>query len=251
LPTGHFIEEKAELVIVSMNNPRDKKYEEAVIKDNLFHRRLSDMRNSMITQETLNAMAELNRPSERTIFSEPEATKTTLTHEDVERIAFYDELAPVYNFRYLMRKLDREMRRSKRYNRPLSVLMVYFQNLMNIGRNYSVKALDESIIWVGNTLNSQTRLDVDMVARFGDDRFILVLPETPGNGAAIVAERVRKKFEDNPITYMWHKIHIEASVGIAYFPGHGTDARELVAKADLATDLVVARGGNGTAFCPE
>lgn len=230
---------------------QDKKYEEAVIKDNLFHRRLSDMRNNMITQDHLAAMAELNRPVERSIFSEPEPEKTVLTHDDVERIAFYDELAPVYNFRYLMRKLDREMRRSKRYNRPLSVLMVAFQNLMNIGRQYSHQAQDDAIVWVGNTLNELTRIDVDMVARFGDERFILILPETPGNGAAIVAERVRKKFEDNPISYMWHKIHLEASVGIAYFPGHGTQAQELVAKADLAADLVISRGGNGTAFCPD
>lgn len=229
------------------------KHEEAVIKDNLFHRRLSDMRNSSLTQDHLNAMAELNRPSERSIFApkENDENKQVLTHADVERIAFYDELAFVYNFRYLMRKLDREMRRSKRYNRPCSVLMVALQGLMRIGRDYSHKAQDDAIIWVGDLLIQSTRTDIDMIGRFGDDRFIVVCPETPGNGAAIVAERIRKKFEDNPIQYQWHKIVVEASVGIAYFPGHGTVAGELIAKADLAADLVMQRGGNGTAFCPE
>lgn len=228
-----------------------REYEEAVIKDNLFHRRLSDLRNSGITADHLAAMKELNRPLERTIFSAPEPEKTVLTHEDVERIAFFDELAPVYNFKYLMRKLDREMRRSKRYNRPLSVMCVAFDGLMNIGPNYSAVAQDDAVVWVGQTLLGLTRLDVDLVGRFGDERFLIVLPETPGSGATIVAERVRKTFEENCINYQWHKIFIQASVGIAYFPGHGTEAAELVAKSDLAVDLVMARGGNGTAFCPE
>lgn len=226
-------------------------YEEAVIKDNLFHRRLSDLRNSALTPAHLAAMAELNRPAERTIFSAPEEEKTLLSHDDVERIAFFDEVAPVYNFKYWMRKLDREMRRSKRYNRPLSVLCVAFSGLMNIGQKYSSIALDDALIWTGEHLLQSTRMDVDMVCRYGDERFLIALPETPGSGAAIVAERVRKSFEDNHIQYQWHKIYIQASVGIAYFPGHGTQVQELVAKSDLAAELVQSRGGNGTAFCPE
>lgn len=227
------------------------KYEEAVIKDNLFHRRLSDLRNSSLTPEHLAAMAELNRPAERTMFSAPVENKTILTHDDVERIAFYDDVAPVYNFKYFMRKLDREMRRSKRYNRPLSILCVTFPGLMSIGAKFSSIALDDALVWTGQCLLDSTRVDVDMVCRFGDERFLITLPETPGSGAAIVAERVRKKYEDNPVQYQWHKIYLQASVGIAYFPGHGTAAQELVAKADLAADLVQSRGGNATAFCPE
>jgi two-component system cell cycle response regulator len=227
------------------------RYEEAVIKDNLFHRRLSDLRNSALTQEHLAAMAELNRPAERTMFSKPEEEKTILSHDDVERIAFYDDLAPVYNFKYFMRKLDREMRRSKRYNRPLSVLCVAFSGINNIGRNFSSIAQDNALYWVGEHLLTSTRMDVDMVGRFGDERFLVVLPETPGSGATIVAERMRKKFEDNFIQHQWHKIYLQASVGIAYFPGHGTGAQELVAKSDLAAEMVQTRGGNGTAFCPE
>lgn len=227
------------------------RYEEAVIKDNLFHRRLSDLRNSSLTQEHLAAMAELNRPTERTMFSKVEEEKTILTHEDVERIAFYDDLAPVYNFKYFMRKLDREMRRSKRYNRPLSVLCVAFSGINRIGQNFSSIAQDNAVYWVGEHLLNSTRMDVDMVGRFGDERFLVVLPETPGSGATIVAERMRKKFEDNFIQHQWHKIYLQASVGIAYFPGHGTGAQELVAKSDLAAEMVQSRGGNGTAFCPE
>ena len=86
----------------------DDRFEEAVIKDNMFHRRLSDLRNSSLTEEHLTAIEELNRPAERTIFSEPEPVKTRLTLEDVERIAFFDDSSPTYNFRYLMRKLERE-----------------------------------------------------------------------------------------------------------------------------------------------
>ncbi|MGD9680968.1 MAG: GGDEF domain-containing protein [Candidatus Obscuribacterales bacterium] len=228
----------------------DDRFEEAVIKDNMFHRRLSDLRNSSLTEEHLTAIEELNRPSERTIFSEPEPVKTRLTLEDVERIAFFDDSSPTYNFRYLMRKLEREMRRSKRYNRPLSVCIVAFNGFTRILQDHGPSAYDLAVYTAAQMLNEATRLDVDMVARYGDDRFIAVLPETPGRGAAILGDRVRKKFEVTPIDYKWFKLHLTASVGIAYFPGLGTEAQELVAKADLACDLVLDRGGNGTAFCP-
>ena len=236
-----------------MNSDR-KRYEEAVIRDNLFHQRLSDIRNNTLTDDHLNAMAELNRPASRSGFGqvEPVASQTTyLTEADVERIAFFDDVAPVYNFRYLMRKLDREMKRSKRYNRPLSICIVGFPSLGLIRMNYGELAFDNILVTVGEQLLMSTRLDVDMVGRYGDDRFILVLPETPGNGAAVVGERITRKFQTELIKYQWHELAVNACMGISYFPGHGTEAQELVAKADLACDIANDRGGKGFCFCPE
>ncbi|MBZ0189503.1 MAG: GGDEF domain-containing protein, partial [Candidatus Obscuribacterales bacterium] len=209
-------------MLFDLGMPADEKFEESVIKDNLFHRRLSDVRNSSLTDEHMTALEELNKPIERTMFSEPEPEKRRLTMQDVERIAFWDDSSPTYNFRYLMRKLEREMRRSKRYNRPLSVCMVGFKGFSRILQDHGPGAYDLAVFTSGEMLNEATRMDVDMVARYGDDRFIVVLPETPGRGSAILADRVRKKFEVTPIDYKWFKLYPTASVGIAYFPGLGT-----------------------------
>lgn len=231
---------------------RDDKYEEAVIRDNLFHRRLSDLRNTSITQEHIDALAELNLPTHRSGVNRQQIKgKSLLTQEDVEWIAFYDDTTPVYNFRYLMRKLERELRRSKRYGRALSICLVSFRGLDRIKKDYGDEAYEKALDQVAKMLILSTRTDVDMVGRYGDDRFIVILPETPGQGAMIVGERMRKKFEDTPIDHSWHKLAVSASIGIAHFPGHGTDSQELVAKADLACDIVHDRGGNGVSFCPE
>ncbi len=233
---------------------RDDKYEEWVIKDNLFHQRLSNIRNTSLTDDHIRAMAELNRPAERdrgVYDRHSESAGGVLTHDDVERIAFFDDLSPVYNFRYLMRKLDREMRRSKRYNRPMSILIIAFPDLNRINLDYGLKTLERFVSFIGHILLTSTRMDIDMIGRYSDDRFVLILPETPGDGAAIVAERLRKKFEQTPMEHQWHQIGAHASIGIAHFPGHGTDEHELFAKADLACDIVVERGGNKWTFCLE
>jgi diguanylate cyclase (GGDEF)-like protein len=205
---------------------RDK-YEEAVIRDNLFHRRLSDLRNTSITQEHIDALAELNLPTGRPSLNKPIQGKSILTQE------------------------ERELRRSKRYGRALSVCLVGFRGLDRINKDYGAEAHEKALYQVAKMLILSTRTDVDMVGRYGDDRFIVILPETPGQGALIVGERMRKKFEDTPVEHQWHKLHVSASVGIAHFPGHGTDSQELVAKADLACDIIHDRGGNGVSFCPD
>lgn len=231
----------------------EEKWIDGIARDNVFHRRLSDVRNTTINEDHLQALEELNKPKEKTIFDKPDpkaVKKQILSQEDVIRIAFYDDSTPAYNFRYLVRKLEREMKRSKRYNRPLSAMIVAFSGFKKINDSYGVTALDDCTVQVAKHLIDITRADVDMVARYGDNRFIVILPETPGSGAAILAERIRKKFEATPLEYRWHKLHVEASIGISYYPGIAQDAAEIIAKADLAVDMVLEKGGNGTAFCP-
>ncbi|MBI1269589.1 diguanylate cyclase [bacterium] len=229
----------------------DEKWIDGIAKDNVFHRRLSDLRNTSINQDHIAALEELNKPRQQTMFSSPEPRKKTiLSHDDVIRIAFYDDGTQAYNFRYLVRRLEREIKRSKRYNRAVSVMIVAVEGFDKIEESYGVTALDLAVSTVADMLIDLTRQEVDMVARYGNNKFVLMLPETPGSGAAILAERIRKKIEVTPVEYRWHKLYVEGSIGIAYFPGIGSDAGELIAKADLATDMVLEKGGNGTAFCP-
>ena len=70
----------------------DEKWIDGIAKDNVFHRRLSDLRNTSINQDHIAALEELNKPRQQTMFSRPEPRKKTiLSHDDVIRIAFYDD----------------------------------------------------------------------------------------------------------------------------------------------------------------
>ncbi len=231
-----------------------------IVRDNVFHRRVSQVRNQNLTYDEMMLLDLLNGPGpkqqqkrEPGIFEqeEEEVERVVYTQDDIDRIAFFDDTRPVYNFRYLLRKFRREMSRSRRYNRPVSVVVVALDGLKNISQEYGCLSAESAVITGAETLNSCIRSDVDLAGRFGDDKFILVLPETPGNGAGVLCERIRKKFESIQIKHQWYVIPVTASLGIAHFPGHSTECEELIAQADIAAEKVQARGGNGIGFAPE
>jgi diguanylate cyclase (GGDEF)-like protein len=171
--------------------------------------------------------------------------------DEIERSAFFDLETAAYNFRYTLGKLRRELSRSKRYKRPLSVCVINMDGLKNISRDHSVVVAKEGARSAAAAIIHMIRADVDMLGRYGDDHFILIIPETPGHGASIVAERIRKKIETIEIRYQWYVLNISASIGISYYPGHGEFAEELIAHADIASDFAQQRGGNRFWFAPE
>lgn len=223
---------------------------EWVIKDNLFHRRVSDIRNQVTWdfEQTEKAVDLLQSGG---LFGNNQQQTRELTEEEIEAIAFFDPLTPNFKFAYILRVLRRELKRAKRYGRPLSVLVVAFDGAMSIEGRHGGIAQDEVLRSAGATLNSLVRNDVDLVGRYLNERFVVIAPETPGKGAAILAERIRKKFESLVFKIQWHEILLTTSIGIAYFPGHGADPEELIVQADMATEFIEKRGGNGIAYAPE
>lgn len=234
------------------NNMPDRTF----IRDGVFHRQLSNVRNQVWSDGKVDALERANQPQERQagdIFQHVrgDEDEIVLTSDDLDLIAFYDGMPGCYNFRYLFRKLSREVKRSKRYNRPTSIVMVGVDGFDKIERSFGNLAADTVVFSAIEFLLAGIRTDVDMVGRLADDRYILVLPETPGRGATILADRLRKQFEELDLRHNWHKLPVTLSFGITYFPGHGEDPRELIARADLACEFVQQRGGNGFAFAPE
>ncbi len=236
-----------------MTNPSDPwKDEKDSIKDNPFNRRVANIRQQ--TRWNINeqeALELLRNPTvSKSIFAPSEPVRE-LTDDEIDMRAFYDKETPTYNFRYLVRTIRRELVRSVRYKRNASLLVVIIDNFLKIAQEFGMLAMDSTVAAASEALITSCRSDVDMVGRYAEDRFLILLPETPGKGASVLAERIRKRFEGISIPFQWHTIRVFCSIGIAHYPGHGNDMESLIAQADLAAEIATQRGGNGVTFAPD
>jgi diguanylate cyclase (GGDEF)-like protein len=237
-----------------MPDSEDKWVEDKYVqKDNVFHRKTIEVRNQRAWNLNESEALELLRApgAQQSLFAPRAQEKQELSDEEVDRRAFFDDQTPTYNFRYMLRAFRREITRARRYKRPLSIAVVIVDGLLDMLNQHGVLALESALLQTSEALIRSCRQDVDMVGRYGDDRFLLILPETPGDGAMVLAERIRKKVSGMTVSHQWHKIPLGVSMGIAHFPSHGDDIEELIARADVAAEIVQEAGGNGASFAPD
>jgi diguanylate cyclase (GGDEF)-like protein len=105
-----------------------------------------------------------------------------------------DELTGLFNRRYFERSLNYDLERFRRYGRPFSVVMFDVDYFKKINDNYGHVAGDKSLKHLADMAKATVR-SADLVARWGGEEFVLLLPETGAEGAITTAERFRKKVE--------------------------------------------------------
>jgi diguanylate cyclase (GGDEF)-like protein len=149
--------------------------------------------------------------------------------QELERLSVTDVLTKLYNRRHLMETLASEIQRCRRHKRVLSVVMVDVDKFKAYNDALGHLAGDNVLAEVASVLRKFTR-DVDCVARYGGEEFLLVLPETPLEGASEVSERIR----DHLATTEFGGGRITLSMGIAEFPAHGDSSEAVIASADAA-----------------
>jgi two-component system, cell cycle response regulator len=165
------------------------------------------------------------------------------TGEDIERLALLDTLTDLYNSRTFLKEMKDELKRAKRYKRPVSLCMVSVDNFKDITRSYGALTSDAVLKVIGGVLKSAIR-DVDIPSRFSSDEFAIILPETNASGAAIVAERIRSRVANHGITHNWHNLKVTTSVGLAAFPTHAREHDELLSRTVQALESAVQKGGD-------
>jgi diguanylate cyclase (GGDEF)-like protein len=163
---------------------------------------------------------------------------------EAERLSQTDDLTKLHNARYLRQFLLVELRRARRYGSSVSSLFFDIDDFKSINDAHGHLVGSHVLMEMAAVILSSIR-DTDMVARYGGDEFVVVLPETPIELAVFVAERVRDKIARHAFTG-GRRLHLNltASFGVATFPQHAPSPQQLVACADAAMYEAKAAGKN-------
>jgi diguanylate cyclase (GGDEF)-like protein len=118
------------------------------------------------------------------------AIQNARLYGEVEHLAITDGLTGLYNHRYFYERLAQDVARARRYELPLSLLMIDIDDFKNYNDQFGHRAGDALLHELGRVLQSQTRQQVDLVARYGGEEFVVILPSTGAAGAARAGERL-------------------------------------------------------------
>jgi diguanylate cyclase (GGDEF)-like protein len=180
------------------------------------------------------------------------ALDNALLLKRAEELSVTDDLTQLYNSRYLDQVLRRETKRAARSGRPLSVLFIDLDGFKNVNDTHGHLCGSRALVEAAGVIRGSAR-ETDMVARFGGDEFAMVLPDTGGEGAFAVGERVRERLAAHVfLAGEGLSVHLTGSVGVATFPDVASSAEELLQAADKAMYRVKDLGKNGiqTAIAP-
>ena len=170
-----------------------------------------------------------------------------LENNRLYEISVLDGLTNIYNRRFLEQRLLEEVAYSKRYTKPLSVVLLDIDFFKPLNDTYGHQAGDFVLKNVSAIL-SQALREYDVVARYGGEEFAIVLPTTPKQKAASIAERLRLSIAERDFRFKDEVIKCSISLGVASFPDDGTDAESLVAASDKALYKAKERGRNQVAL---
>lgn len=173
---------------------------------------------------------------------------TRADNHRLEALAQTDPLTQLVNRRALTVRLLTEMERVRRYNAPLSLLLLDLDHFKLVNDTYGHLAGDDVLFGVATLLQRAART-VDTVARYGGEEFVMVLPETGKQGAIAFAERVRERLASHRFAISGRdEIHITGSIGVATYPSPGLESVEdLIRAADSA--LYRAKGSGRNLVC--
>jgi two-component system cell cycle response regulator len=152
----------------------------------------------------------------------------------LERLTKMDPLTNLANRRHFMDTMVSEFARLERYDRPMSFVMMDLDHFKTVNDEYGHQAGDKVLIVVASILSEAVRAN-DIVSRYGGEEFAVLLPESSGPSAYVVAERCRNKIEEVEIVFEERKIQVTGSFGLVSLPDDRVSSvKELIALTDAS-----------------
>jgi diguanylate cyclase (GGDEF)-like protein/PAS domain S-box-containing protein len=161
------------------------------------------------------------------------AIENAQMYEKAVEVAFTDSLTGLYNRRYLMEQIRREMARAERKKTALSLIMLDVDGLKTINDRFGHDRGDILLKELARIIKTKARAS-DVATRLGGDEFVVLAPDTDQVGASKIGQRLSSKARLSRIQTAGWEVGISVSIGVASYPSHATSAEGLLKKADEA-----------------
>jgi len=163
----------------------------------------------------------------------------------VQEMANLDGLTKLFNKRFFLTKLSEEILKAEKGHYPVSLFIFDLDNFKHYNDTQGHQAGDEVLKISGQLLRESVRPD-DTPARYGGEEFVVILPQTPKDGAMVAAERFRERMAAHPYPHSESqplKV-VSLSGGVATFPDDGRNGTDLIQAADTALYRAKKAGRN-------
>jgi diguanylate cyclase (GGDEF)-like protein len=161
------------------------------------------------------------------------AIENARLYSEIQRLAIVDELTGIYNYRGLQELGAREVERANRFSRPLSVLFFDIDNFRNFNNTYNHATGNVILKAISERCRSILRT-VDVLARFGGDEFVALLPETDIASAHIVARRMVEEIAASKIKTSFGDLSVTISIGVTVLSEERPNLSALIDRANNA-----------------
>ncbi len=168
------------------------------------------------------------------------ALHNAFVFQKLQQQSITDGLTGIKTRRFFWEALSAEWKRASRSGRPFSVVLVALDKFKEVNDTMGHFEGDLVLARVGRLLEQKSRQS-NVVARYGGDEFIILMPETGSEQAQVLAERLRQWLAADP---MLAEHHITGSFGVASFPMHGFSIEDIIRVADAGMYVSKRSGGN-------
>jgi len=163
--------------------------------------------------------------------------------ERLEFLAIKDGLTGLNNQRHFEEIANREIQRSIRYHKPLSLIMMDIDHFKLVNDQYGHQAGDQALQLLAKIFTDTLR-KMDIISRYGGEEFTILLPETSLESALQVAERLREAIASTPLALAEGEVHLTCSMGVADLQTCPSGLKELINCADQALYIAKRAGRN-------
>jgi diguanylate cyclase (GGDEF)-like protein len=171
------------------------------------------------------------------------AIRNAQLFSEIRETSLRDGLTGCFNRTHALEVIDTELRRARRSQMPVSLIMLDLDHFKDINDRYGHLCGDAVLAAVGARMREVLR-GSDLKCRYGGEEFLVLLPETPVDGAKRVADTLRRQLADMAVQWKNETLHVTASLGVTMAQPSEIDTQALIGRADAALYRAKDQGRN-------